>query len=272
MLFFQPVPEIVLDNVHVEFTRSGKGNDRVVALESLDLTVRDREFVCLLGPSGCGKSTALNLVAGFLRPTHGNVSVGGRAVNAPGPERGVVFQDANVFPWLTVRDNVAFGPSVRHVDRSTIDANVDAYLQRVGLAQFADHLPLELSGGMRQRVGLARVLVNDPPVLLMDEPFGALDAQTRIIMQELLLDLWERDRKTVIFVTHDIDEALLLGDRIVVMTARPGRTKRIIDVDLPRPRSYEFTTTPQFINLRRELFEELRVEAQQADRLEAIHE
>jgi ABC-type nitrate/sulfonate/bicarbonate transport system ATPase subunit len=265
------MPEIVLDNIAVRFPQSGRGRGEVVALEQFDLTVRDREFVCLLGPSGCGKSTALNLVAGFSRPTRGTVLVDGRRVSAPGPDRGVVFQDANIFPWLSVHDNVAFGPSVRGVDKATASEKVRSYLERVGLANFDKHLPLELSGGMRQRVGLARVLVNDPPVLLMDEPFGALDAQTRIIMQELLLNLWERDRKTVIFITHDIDEALLLGDRIIVMTARPGRVKISIDVDLPRPRNYDLTTTAEFIALRRQLFDELRPEAQQADNLEALH-
>lgn len=263
------MPEIRLDNVCVQFTR--RGAEKVTALERFDLVVKDQEFLCLLGPSGCGKSTALNLVAGFTRPTHGEVSVGGAPVRAPGPERGVVFQDANIFPWLSVRENVGFGPSVQGIDKKILGAKVDEYLNCVGLGKFGEHLPLELSGGMRQRVGLARVLINDPPVLLMDEPFGALDAQTRIIMQELLLGLWERNRKTVIFITHDIDEALLLGDRIVVMSARPGRIKTSIPVDLPRPRHYEITTSPGFIELRRYLFEELRPEAQRADEVEASH-
>jgi len=263
------MPEIRLDNVCVRFER--RGAEPVTALEGFDLTVKDQEFLCLLGPSGCGKSTALDLVAGFNTPTHGQVTVDGQPVLAPGPERGVVFQDANIFPWLSVRENVGFGPAIRGADNQAMHADVDAYLEQVGLAKFSEHLPLELSGGMRQRVGLARVLINNPPVLLMDEPFGALDAQTRIIMQELLLGLWERDRKTVIFITHDIDEALLLGDRIVVMSARPGRIKASIPVELPRPRSYEVTTTPGFIELRRYLFEELRPEAQRADEVEATH-
>lgn len=263
------MPEIKLDNVCVQFER--RGAETVTALEGFDLAVKDQEFLCLLGPSGCGKSTALNLVAGFNRPTRGTVTVDGVPVKAPGPERGVVFQDANIFPWLSVRDNVAFGPSLRGMDKAAIRAHVDAHLELVGLAKFGGHLPMELSGGMRQRVGLARVLVNNPPVLLMDEPFGALDAQTRIIMQELLLNLWERDRKTVIFITHDIDEAILLGDRIVVMSARPGRIKASIPVDLPRPRNYEITTSSGFIELHRYLFEQLRPEAQRADEVEAAH-
>ena len=265
------MPQITLKDVVVEFQRGGRNAGTLTALDGFDLTVRDREFLCLLGPSGCGKSTALNLVAGFQRPTRGEVRVGGELVIAPGPSRGVVFQDANIFPWLSVRANVAFGPSVQKVDRKVVRAQVDAYLERVGLAGFGDHLPLELSGGMRQRVGLARVLINDPPVLLMDEPFGALDAQTRIIMQELLLALWESERKTVIFITHDIDEALLLGDRIVVMSARPGRVKCSLQVPLPRPRNYQVTTTEEFMALRRRLFDELSPEAQRADRVEALH-
>jgi len=263
------MPEIRLHNVCVRFER--RGAESVTALEGFDLTVKDQEFLCLLGPSGCGKSTALDLVAGFNTPTHGQVTVDGQTVLVPGPDRGVVFQDANIFPWLSVRENVGFGPAIRGADSQAMRADVDVYLEQVGLAKFSEHLPLELSGGMRQRVGLARVLINNPPVLLMDEPFGALDAQTRIIMQELLLGLWERDRKTVIFITHDIDEALLLGDRIVVMSARPGRIKASIPVELPRPRSYEVTTTPGFIELRRYLFEELRPEARRADDVEATH-
>jgi NitT/TauT family transport system ATP-binding protein len=265
------MPEITLDSVSVEFKRPGKNAEIVTALDRFDLKVKDREFVCLLGPSGCGKSTALNLVAGFAPPTRGRVLIDGIAVTAPGPARGVVFQDANIFPWLTVRENVAFGPMLQGADRKSIGPKVDAYLERVGLAGFGEHLPLELSGGMRQRVGLARVLINDPPVLLMDEPFGALDAQTRIIMQELLLQLWESERKTVIFITHDIDEALLLGDRIVVMTARPGRIKSSLEVPLPRPRNYQITTSSEFMALRRRLFDELSPEAHRADEAEALH-
>ncbi|WP_433346808.1 ABC transporter ATP-binding protein [Microtetraspora malaysiensis] len=265
------MPDIVLDGVRMEFPGQG-ATGPAIALAEMDLAIHDREFVCLLGPSGCGKSTALNLIAGFLTASDGSVRVGGREVAGPRPDRGVVFQDANIFPWLSVAKNVAFGPSLsRRRDRNAIRRQVDEMLDRVGLSQFANHLPLELSGGMRQRVGLARVLVNDPPTLLMDEPFGALDAQTRIIMQELLLELWERDRKTVLFVTHDIDEALLLGDRIIVMTARPGRIKSSFDVRLPRPRRYEITSTPEFVALRRRLFEELRHEAARADELEAVH-
>lgn len=262
---------ISVEKVDVDFAKPGNPSERVRALADLNLEIDDQEFVCLLGPSGCGKSTALNLIAGFTSPTSGSVEVGGGAVTTPGPERGVVFQDATIFPWMSVRDNVAFGPTMRRSSESkAISEKVDKFLDHVGLTGFGDHLPGELSGGMRQRVGLARVLINDPPILLMDEPFGALDAQTRITMQELLLDLWERDRKTVLFVTHDIDEALILGDRVIVMSARPGRISHEIVVDLPRPRSHELITDPDYIKHRHELFEELRSEAHRSEELEGV--
>ncbi|MEV0618419.1 ABC transporter ATP-binding protein [Nonomuraea sp. NPDC050404] len=257
--------EIVLDGVDVEFRKPGKRSEPVRVLDGIGLEIADEEFVCLLGPSGCGKSTALNIIAGFVRPTAGQVTVDGRAVDGPGPDRGVVFQDANIFPWMSVAKNVAFGPSVQgRLAGRELDDRVAHYLGRVGLDGFGDHLPRELSGGMRQRVGLARVLINDPPVMLMDEPFGALDAQTRITMQELLLELWDRDRKTVLFVTHDIDEALLLGDRVLVMSARPGKVKTVVDVPLPRPRSYDLMREPAFAELKNRLFHELRDEEARA--------
>ncbi|WP_254910486.1 ABC transporter ATP-binding protein [Gulosibacter sp. 10] len=236
-------------------------------MSDLNLRVKDQEFVCLLGPSGCGKSTALNVVAGFLQPTSGTMLVGGKPVKGPNPDRGVVFQDANIFPWLSVEENAMFGPLLRERKSAKLRDRAREMIERVGLQGFEQHLPLELSGGMRQRVGLARTLINDPSVLLMDEPFGALDAQTRILMQELLLELWERDRKTVIFVTHDINEALLLGDRVVVMSASPGRVKEVVEVDLPRPRSFDVTDEPQFIEMRKHLMEELHSESEKAEGL-----
>jgi ABC-type nitrate/sulfonate/bicarbonate transport system ATPase subunit len=257
------MPEIVFDHVSVDFPGQ-RGRPAQRAVDDLHLEVPNREFLCLLGPSGCGKSTALNVLAGFLPPTEGAMLVDGIPVTAPHPDRGVVFQDANIFPWLTVEKNVGFGPSLRGERGPALKARVGDLIGKVGLTGFEQHLPLELSGGMRQRVGLARTLINDPSVLLMDEPFGALDAQTRIIMQELLLDLWERDRKTVLFVTHDIDEALLLGDRVVVMSARPGRVKEVLDVDLPRPRTYELTSDPRFAEMRRHLLHELHGESARA--------
>ncbi len=258
------MPSIKFEHLCIDFPGRGR-RPAQRAVDDLHLEVADREFVCLLGPSGCGKSTALNTVAGFLKPTEGSMLVDDRPVSGPGPDRGVVFQDANIFPWLTVEKNIAFGPSLHGIRGQEISGRVSELIERVGLRGFEKHLPLELSGGMRQRVGLARTLINDPSVLLMDEPFGALDAQTRIIMQELLLELWERDRKTVLFVTHDIDEALLLGDRVVVMSSRPGRVKEVLSVDLPRPRSYEITSDPVFAQMRRHLLQELHSESQRAE-------
>ncbi|MGE0714161.1 MAG: ABC transporter ATP-binding protein [Alphaproteobacteria bacterium] len=257
--------KIRIDDLTVEFS-AGKGEPGKQAVGDLHIEIAEQEFLCLLGPSGCGKSTVLNALAGFILPTAGRVTVDGEEIEAPGPDRGVVFQDANVFPWMTVEENVAAGPRFRgqRIDRA-VKERVRELIARVGLTGYEKHLPRELSGGMRQRVGLARTLMNDPGTLLMDEPFGALDAQTRIIMQELLLELWERDKKTVLFITHDLDEALLLGDRILVMTAAPGRVKHECRVPFPRPRGYALTATQEFQALRRDLFDILHVEAARAD-------
>ena len=229
----------------------------VQALADIDFTIADREFAVLLGPSGCGKSTLLNVLAGFETVSGGHVRVFGAEVTHPGPDRAVVFQEAALFPWLTVRRNVAFSLNLRKTRRD-VDAQVDQALESVGLTQFADALPDQLSGGMKQRVGIARALVMEPRVLLMDEPFGALDAQTRLSMQELLLGVWERQRKTVLFITHDIDEAILLADTLYVMTARPGRIKARIPVDLPRPRTLEMLASAEFNPLRRQIMHLIR--------------
>ena len=234
---------------------------RVVAVERIDLAVGHNEFAAILGPSGCGKSTILNMVAGFEAPTRGQVLVDGEPVRTPGPRRGVVFQEAALFPWYTVLDNVTFGPKTRGVPVATYRPKVESLLDLVGLRGFERHYPAELSGGMKQRVGLARVLVMEPEVLLMDEPFGSLDAQTRSAMQELLLSVWERHQQTVLFVTHDIEEALLLADTVLVMTARPGRIKTRITVDLPRPRTLETTTSVRFNELKRRLLGLVREES-----------
>ena len=247
--------------VHKEFT---KGERRVVALEEIDLTVAEREFVAILGPSGCGKSTLLNMVAGFDLPTRGSVKVAGEEILAPAPSRGVVFQEPALFPWLTVMDNVVFGPKTRGQSAADYRARAAQIIEAVGLSGFEASYPAELSGGMRQRVGIARVLIMEPKVLLMDEPFGSLDAQTRTLMQELLLALWERHHQTVLFITHDIEEAVLLADRVCVMTARPGRIKKSIEVRMPRPRSIELTTSPEFNALRREVLELIRQESLRA--------
>jgi ABC-type nitrate/sulfonate/bicarbonate transport system ATPase subunit len=252
---------IEIRGVHKEFA---KGERRVVALQDIDLTVAEREFVAILGPSGCGKSTLLNMVAGFDLPTRGSVKVAGEAIVAPAPSRGVVFQEPALFPWLTVMDNVVFGPKTVGQRAADYRSRAAQIIEQIGLSGFEASYPAELSGGMRQRVGIARVLIMEPKVLLMDEPFGSLDAQTRTLMQELLLSLWERHQQTVLFITHDIEEAVLLADRVCVMTARPGRIKKSIEVRMPRPRSIESTTSPEFNALRREVLDLIREESLRA--------
>lgn len=234
------------------------------ALDRVDLAIADKEFVCVLGPSGCGKSTLLNVIAGFLTPTAGSALLDGTPIVGPGPDRGVVFQEPTLFPWLTALENVTFGPRMRNRPSAEYTRAAQEALRLVGLEGFERHLPRDLSGGMRQRVALARVLVANPQVLLMDEPFGALDAQTRTVMQELVQKIWEREHKTVLFITHDVEEAIFLADRVVVMTARPGRIKQEIRVELPRPRTLSTVTTPEFMQLKRELLELIREEVAMA--------
>lgn len=215
----------------------------VVALKDIDLDIRRGEFVCLLGPSGCGKSTLLNAIAGFSLPTAGTITVDGRLVRAPGPERGMVFQEYAVFPWMTVAKNIAFGLEIQNTPKAAVRERVDALLATLQLTEFRDRYPKDLSGGMRQRVAIARVLALDPPVMLMDEPFGALDALTRRTLQDELLRIWGELKKTVIFVTHSIEESVYLADRTVVMTYRPGTIKRDIPISLARgrdPNSHAF--------------------------------
>ena len=231
------------------------------ALEPIDLAVADNDFVTILGPSGCGKSTLLRLVAGLDRPSSGRIVLDGAPVREPGPDRGMVFQSYTLFPWLTVADNIAFGLREKGVARERRSEVVREWLGRIGLTGFEHHYPKQLSGGMQQRTAIARALANGPRILLMDEPFGALDNQTRALMQELLLGIWERARKTVLFVTHDIEEAIFLGSRVLVMTARPGRIKAEVAVDLPHPRHYTVKTSAEFSALKARLTEEIRVEA-----------
>jgi NitT/TauT family transport system ATP-binding protein len=226
-------PAIRIRGVRKVFTSGGAD---VVALDGIDLDVAPGELVCLLGPSGCGKSTLLNAIAGFSPPTEGTVVADGVQVTGPGPERAMVFQEYALFPWMTVARNVAFGLEVRGAPRAEIREKVDALLRLLHLSEFRDRFPKDLSGGMRQRVAIARVLAIDPPMLLMDEPFGALDALTRRTLQDELLRLWAELRKTIVFVTHGIEESIYLADRVVVMTYRPGTVKRIVPVTLPRPR------------------------------------
>jgi NitT/TauT family transport system ATP-binding protein len=222
----------------------------VEALRDITFDVPAGQFACLLGPSGCGKSTLLNAVAGFSPPTSGSVEVDGRPVDGPGPDRGMVFQEYALFPWMTVEQNVAFGLDIRRMPKAEIREKVSSLLSMLHLGEFRDRYPKDLSGGMRQRVAIARVLAIDSPILLMDEPFGALDALTRHNLQDELLRIWESLRKTVLFVTHSIEESIYLADRIVVMTYRPGTVKRDLAVDLPRPRD---TSAPAFNELKKEL-------------------
>ena len=252
---------IEIQRVSKEFV---KGERRVTALQDIDLAVAPREFAAILGPSGCGKSTLLNMVAGFDRPTGGSVRFSGEEIVAPSPQRAVVFQEPALFPWLSVMQNVVFGPKTQGQPAAEYRARAAQIIEQVGLQGFESSYPAELSGGMRQRVGIARVLIMQPQVLLMDEPFGSLDAQTRSLMQELLLEVWERHHQTVLFVTHDIEEALLLADRVCVMTARPGRIKKNIQVRIARPRALEITTSPEFNALRREVLALIREESQRA--------
>ena len=237
------------------------GGAPVTALEPTDLSINENDFITLLGPSGCGKSTLLRIVAGLDHPTRGRVLLDGRPVTAPGPDRGMVFQSYTLFPWLTVEENIGYGLAERGVPPARRREVVATYIERVGLSGFERHWPKQLSGGMQQRTAIARALANDPAILLLDEPFGALDNQTRALMQEMLLGIWERERKTVLFVTHDIEEAIFLASRVVVMSARPGRIKAAVAVDLAHPRAYTLKTTPAFSELKARLTEEIRAEA-----------
>lgn len=250
--------KLILRDLSVIFRRRRGGE--VVAVDDLSLTVQDKEFVCIVGPSGCGKSTLLRVIAGLSRPQTGEVTLDGERVTEPGADRGMVFQSYTLFPWLTVQGNVEFGPRLSGLWPEECAEVAHRYIDLVGLTGFEHAYPKELSGGMQQRAALARALANDPEILLMDEPFGALDAQTRSLMQELLLRVWEQTHKTVLFVTHDIEEAILLADRIYVMTARPGRIKHEVRVPLPRPRTVAVLDSEGFIRLRREVHQSIREE------------
>jgi ABC-type nitrate/sulfonate/bicarbonate transport system ATPase subunit len=252
--------KLVIDAVSRTFP-GGRGHAPTVALEPTSLAIADRDFITILGPSGCGKSTLLRIVAGLDTPTSGRVLLDGAPVTGPGADRGMVFQSYTLFPWLTVRQNICFGLREKAVPQAQQDEIAAHYIERVGLTGFANHYPKMLSGGMQQRTAIARALANEPKILLLDEPFGALDNQTRGLMQELLLGIWEAEKKTVLFVTHDIEEAIFVAGRVAVMTARPGRIKREVAIDLPHPRHYTVKTTPAFSALKARLTEEIRIEA-----------
>lgn len=238
-----------------------KNRSALWAIRDISLDIYPGELVTILGPSGCGKSTLLRIVAGLETADEGFVRVAEERVKGPGADRGMVFQSYSLFPWLNVRQNIEFGLKVKGVPPESRREISSDYLKRIGLETFADHYPKELSGGMKQRVAIARAFANDPEVLLLDEPFGALDAQTKTVMQEHLLEIWEKSRKTVLFVTHDIEEALFIADRVVVMTRRPGKIREILDVNMPRPRDYHVRFSQHFVELKEYLTQAIREES-----------
>ena len=246
--------KVKIDNVVKKFnTRNGE----VIALNGVNLDIKENEFICVVGPSGCGKSTLLSIIAGLAEPTDGMVSVDGEKIEGPGKDRGVVFQQYALFPWLTVRKNVEFGLKLQGKSKEECREIAEHYLKMVDLLQFADSYPKELSGGMKQRVAIARAYAVNPKVLLMDEPFGALDAQTRTQLQSELLETWEKEQKTCFFITHDVEEAIILAQRVIVMSARPGRIKDIIDINIPYPRTQEVKMTQEFLELKNKIWGEV---------------
>ncbi len=252
---------VEIDRVSIVF---GNGRKAHKAVEETSIRIEPGEFVCILGPSGCGKSTLLNSVAGYVKPNSGEVRVDGEKVSGPGPDRGMVFQQYSLFPWKTVKDNVAFGPKLAGSSYTEAESIARTFLDMVGLLRFANRYPTELSGGMQQRVGIARALANYPCVLLMDEPFGARDAQTRQMMQENLLNIWSEFGTTVLFITHDIDEAIFLADRVLIMSAGPGRIIAEFAIDLRRPRPPEVIAEPAFAELKRQCMLHIRAESLKA--------
>ena len=249
---------------HIEiknlYIRLGSGESAFEAVQNVSISIKPGEFVCLLGPSGCGKSTLLGALAGHLQASSGSIHVDSLPLNGPHPERGLVFQQHTLFPWKRVIDNVAFGLKMKGILRAERHKRANELLELVGLAGFEQHYPFQLSGGMQQRVEIARVLINHPKVMLMDEPFGALDAQTRMMMQQLLLDVWESIKTTIVFITHDIDEALFLADRILVMSPRPGRIVEQAVLEFARPRKPELVTSDRFVQLKRHCLELLHTQ------------
>ncbi|MCA1625965.1 MAG: ABC transporter ATP-binding protein [Acidobacteria bacterium] len=246
----QNSPKIFLDNVTVVYA---SGSEQILAVENVTFSVGDKEFLSIIGPSGCGKSTILHVIAGFIQPTSGEVKVSGSLVRQPDQDRGVVFQKYNLFPWKKVRQNIEFGLRMKGVPKEERGEVVADYLKLMGLTEFADSYPHSLSVGMQQRVGLARAYANDPDVLLMDEPFSSLDSQTGERMRELLLRVWSQNLKTVVFITHDIEEAIQLSDRVLLLSPRPGRVHEEFQVNLPRPRSREIFADSRFVELRKRI-------------------
>jgi NitT/TauT family transport system ATP-binding protein len=240
------------------FGSSEKSSGNTGVLENINFEIREGEILCLLGPSGCGKTTVLNIIAGFLNPTRGEVLVSGRRVDKPGADRGVIFQEHGLFPWRTALQNILFGPEMMGKEKDESLSLADQYIDLIGLRGFQHHYPHELSGGMQQRVSIARILINRPDILLMDEPFGKLDAQTRATMQIVLLDVWEKVNPTILFITHDIDEAIFLGDRIIVMSCHPGRIVKEIEVTLSRPRDFDVMMDRDYLEIKRTILNLLK--------------
>ena len=252
------MPMIKVRGLSKEFGTLHNGSSGVLALSNIDFEVRDNEFLTVIGPSGCGKTTLLRIIAGLIPYDQGEVTIDGRPVTGPGPERAVVFQNFALMPWADILTNVTFGLEIRGTPKAECRATAKELIKLVGLEGFEQRLPKELSGGMQQRVGLARALAVNPQILLMDEPFGSLDEQTRRLLQEELLNLWERERKTVVFITHSMDEAVMLGDRVMLMTPRPGKVKEMIDIPLNRPRSREVEKSGAFLEVKEYLWQNLR--------------
>lgn len=246
--------KLKIDGVRKVFnTRNGE----MIALNGVSLDIKENEFICVVGPSGCGKSTLLNIIAGLTEPTSGRVLCDGVEVKGTGTERGVVFQQYALFPWMTVKKNVMFGLNLKGIKGAEAEAIAMKYIKMVQLEDFADHYPKELSGGMKQRVAIARAYAVNPSVLLMDEPFGALDAQTRTQLQQELLETWEKEKKTCFFITHDVDEAIILAQKVIIMSARPGRIKEIVDIDIDYPRNQETKMSSKFLELKNHIWSQV---------------
>ena len=246
--------KLKIDNVYKEY--QGR-NGKTIALNGVNLDIKENEFICVVGPSGCGKSTLLNIIAGLLEPTSGTVTLDGKVIEGTGVERGVVFQQYALFPWRTGLKNVMFPLEMKKVPKDEAEAIARKYIKSVGLEGFEKSYPKELSGGMKQRVAIARAYAANPEVLLLDEPFGALDAQTRVQLQTELLETWEKEKKTCYFITHDVDEAIILAQRVIIMSARPGRIKKIVDIDIPYPRTQATKTEPRFLELKSEIWNQV---------------
>lgn len=254
--------EVRLQGVSMIYEKEGE--DRLVALEGLDFTVQKGKVTVLMGPTGCGKTVLINLIAGYEQPTTGSVHLDGKPVNEPGRDRLVVFQETALFPWMTVNANVTFGCQVQGLPEKETNEKAKLILKKVGLWEFRDKYPSQLSGGMQRRAELARALINDPKIMLMDEPFRGLDAMTRQLMQEFFVQLYEEEGRTNLFITHEIDEAIFLADRLAIMTFQPGKIKAVLEVDLPRPRSFKMMATPEFMKIRAQALDLLYEESSKA--------